>query len=90
MRISLIKVNVCVNKKSGDGWLGLGIEKVGIKLGSGIFYPNFYLSFKSFCNSVKQDVVYFFWLKATEKINLRENKSNKKKKIFKNLLKHNY
>ena len=42
MRNILVKVNVCVNKNSGvvDWGLGWG-KKVGIRLGSVVFYPNF-------------------------------------------------
>ena len=35
------KISWCVNKNARGGWLGLGIAKVGIKLGSSEFYPNF-------------------------------------------------
>ena len=74
MRNILVKLNVFVNKTQGVFDWGLGWKKIWDQVGILYIISQFYFSFNLFCNSLKQDVAYFFWSKAAEKINLRENK----------------
>ena len=73
MRNILVKVNVCVKKTQGC-LIGLEMGKSWDQVGIRYILSQYYPSFKLFCDSVKQDVVYFFRSKATEKIIPRENK----------------
>ena len=58
MRQILVKVNVCVNKKThGVVNLGLGWKKSWDQVGIWYILSQFYPSFKLLCDSVKQDVV---------------------------------